>query len=178
VSGELSSFPAASLEDWRRRVERELAGRPFDSIRWRPYENLVVEPLYVESDALASKSRRDEPCRHAEPHILYPPHESVLDELVHLLSFVLGASREGVEGRVVVSVGLSLPLEAAKLRALRVLWGGLVPGHPLHIQAVVSQTDWDHDQPHDNLIRSAVAAFIAVSAGCDSLSPRTNCASC
>src|SRR5690606_28104009 len=56
-----------------------------------------------------------------------------------------------------------------KLRALRVLWAGLAPGHPLHIQAVVSQTDWDSDQPHDNLIRSAVAAFIAVSGGCDSL---------
>ncbi len=169
MSDRLSSFPPTSLDDWRRRVESELAGRPFESIRWRPQSGLLVEPLYIEADALTFPARPDEPCRHSAPHILYPPHESLVDELVHLLSFVLGASREGVESRVVVSVGPSLPLEVAKLRALRVLWSGLAPGHPLHIQAVVSQTDWDHDQPHDNLIRSAVAAFIAVSGGCDSL---------
>jgi methylmalonyl-CoA mutase len=150
-------------------VEGELAGRPFDAIRWRAQPGLVVEPLYIEADVLAFPSRRGEPCRHSPPHILYPPHESVVDELVHLLSFVLGASREGVESCIVVSVGLSLPLQLAKLRALRVLWAGLVPGHPLHLQAVVSQTGWDRDQPHDNLIRSAIAAFIAVSGGCDSL---------
>jgi hypothetical protein len=164
-----SSFPPATLDDWRRRVEGELAGRPFDSMRWGAQQGLLIEPLYIEADALAFPPRPDEPCRHSPPHILYPPHESLVDELVHLLSFVLGAGREGIESRVVVSVGLSLPLEVAKLRALRVLWAGLVPGHPLHIQAVVSQTDWDHSQPHDNLVRSAVAAFIAVSGGCDSL---------
>jgi methylmalonyl-CoA mutase len=164
-----SVFPPASLDAWRSRAEAELARRPFEAIRWRPEPGLLVEPLYVEADALAFPARPHEPCRHSPPHILYPPHESLVDELVHLLSFVLGASREGAENRVVVSVSLSLPLEVAKLRALRVLWAGLVPGHPLHIQAVVSQTDWDPDQPHDNLIRSAIAAFIAVSGGCDSL---------
>jgi methylmalonyl-CoA mutase len=169
VPDRLSSFPRVSLDDWRRRVEGELAGRPFDSIRWRSPQGLLVEPLYIEADALAFPPRPDEPCRHSPPHILYPPHESLVAELVHLLSFVLGASREGAESRVVVSVGLSLPLEVAKLRALRTLWAGLVPGHPLHIQAVVSQTGWDRGQPHDNLIRSALAAFIAVSGGCDSL---------
>ena len=131
MSGELSSFPAASLEDWRRRVECELGGRPFDSIRWRPHHGLVVEPLYTGANALSFPARHDEPCRHAEPHILYSTHESVVDELVGLLSFVLGASREGSENQVVVSVGLSLPLEVAKLRALRILWAGLAPNEPL-----------------------------------------------
>ncbi|MDA1236064.1 MAG: methylmalonyl-CoA mutase [Acidobacteria bacterium] len=169
MPGEPTSFPAVSLKDWRRRIERELDGRPFDSIRWRPQDGLLVEPLYVDADVLTFPPRHDEPCRHSAPHILYPSRESVVDEIVHLLSFVLGASPEGAESRVVVSVGLSLPLEVAKLRALRVLWAGLAPGRPLHIQAVVSQTGWDRDQSHDNLIRSAVASFIAVSAGCDSL---------
>jgi methylmalonyl-CoA mutase len=86
-----------------------------------------------------------------------------------VLSFVLAASPEGAESRVVVSVGLILPLEVAKLRALRVLWAGLAPGHPLHIQGVAGQAAGDSGQAHDNLIRSAVAAFIAVSGGCDSL---------
>jgi hypothetical protein len=41
-------FPPASLDAWRGRAEDELAGRPFDAIRWRAQPGLVVEPLYIE----------------------------------------------------------------------------------------------------------------------------------
>jgi methylmalonyl-CoA mutase len=43
------------LDAWRRRVEAELAGSPFDKLRTRLVEGLVVEPLYA---SLAASSQR------------------------------------------------------------------------------------------------------------------------
>ena len=145
------SFPAASLEEWHRRVEGELRGADFDSIRWKPGKGLTVEPLYTAAQT---------PRTHASG--------SVIDELVDLLESAIDEV-PSASVYLVVRVGLSVPLEIAKLRALRLLWQQIAPSQPYQIYAETSQRDWDADGSEDDLIRSAISAFIATVGGCDTL---------
>jgi methylmalonyl-CoA mutase len=151
VSDLFSSFPVPSLKEWRSHVEQELRGEEFDSLRWKPCKGLTVEPLYTSAQVVNAQGSG-----------------SVIDELVELLESAMEEiPSAGVY--LIVPVGLSVPLETAKLRALRLLWQQIAPEQPYQIYAETSQDDWDEDGSLDNLTRSAISAFIAKVGGCDSL---------
>jgi methylmalonyl-CoA mutase len=54
-----SDFPAASEDDWRKRVARTLKGRSFDSLVSETLDGIRLEPLYRGADAPAPVPRRE-----------------------------------------------------------------------------------------------------------------------
>ncbi len=46
---------------WREQAERELKGRPLESLRWTSPEGIVIEPLYTEADLEALEHHRTMP---------------------------------------------------------------------------------------------------------------------
>lgn len=151
VTKSTDSFAVPSLDDWRHKVEREVGESEFESIRWKVCKGVTLEPLYTSAEALHAQGSG-----------------SVIDELVDLLEKAIEEiPSAGVY--LVVPIGLSVPLEIAKLRALRLLWNQIAPEQPYQVYAETSQDDWDEDGSPDDLIRSAISAFIATVGGCDTL---------
>jgi len=56
-----SDFPKASEDDWLRRVEESLKGRPFDSLVSRSFDGIDFKPLYLGAAAPAPVLRRATP---------------------------------------------------------------------------------------------------------------------
>jgi methylmalonyl-CoA mutase len=51
ADGPAADFPPASYGDWRRLVESELKGAPFDKRMFtRTFENITLKPLYLRED--------------------------------------------------------------------------------------------------------------------------------
>ncbi len=46
----MAEFPKATSEDWRRRAETELKGRPLAELNWTTPEGIEVKPLYSAED--------------------------------------------------------------------------------------------------------------------------------
>ncbi len=69
-----------------------------------------------------------------------------------------------------VGVGLSLPVELAKLRAARALVTRHLPQAQLSLHATTARWPLSRREPHTNLVRTTVQAFTAVAAGADALS--------
>lgn len=103
---------------------------------------------------------------------------SAAEQLRWLTERGVAPDRAAEACELVLHVSPNLPLEIAKLRAARLLWTKLS-------QAFRAQTDRatrlqlhvrtgtrgkSLREPHNNLVRSTVEAFIAVVGGCDSLS--------
>ncbi|EAU63320.1 methylmalonyl-CoA mutase small subunit [Stigmatella aurantiaca DW4/3-1] len=49
-----TDFPSASLEEWRRLVDKDLKGKPFASLQSTLEGGLSLQPLYTQQDATAS----------------------------------------------------------------------------------------------------------------------------
>ena len=47
---DFSSNKAADLDEWKSAVERELRGKPFDSLFWNSPEGIGIKPLYTAAD--------------------------------------------------------------------------------------------------------------------------------
>ncbi|MCW5835145.1 MAG: hypothetical protein KIS78_22285, partial [Labilithrix sp.] len=58
-------LPSVTLEDWRRLVDKELAGKDFDALVHRLTEGVAIAPLYTEAPAPdpAARYARAEPFR-------------------------------------------------------------------------------------------------------------------
>ncbi|WP_419904025.1 methylmalonyl-CoA mutase [Kiloniella sp.] len=46
----MSDFPKKSISDWEGLVEKELRGKPRESLNWETPEGIVVKPIYTEKD--------------------------------------------------------------------------------------------------------------------------------
>lgn len=46
-----SEFPAPSVEDWRRLVDKDLKGKPFTALQSQLEGGLSLQPLYTQQDA-------------------------------------------------------------------------------------------------------------------------------
>lgn len=45
-------FPPVTKDEWKELVEKDLKGRSFDTLKWKPYENFTVEPFYTDKDLM------------------------------------------------------------------------------------------------------------------------------
>lgn len=52
--GLFSDFPPVSKEKWKSSIEKELKGKPFDSLIWKTDEGFEVHPFYTKEDASPS----------------------------------------------------------------------------------------------------------------------------
>lgn len=43
-------FPPVTKDEWKEQIEKDLKGRGFDTLKWKPYEGFAVEPFYTEQD--------------------------------------------------------------------------------------------------------------------------------
>lgn len=169
-----------TLDDWRRQVEKDLAGADFErKLVWRTEDGLPVQPLYTEAPALPGELlHNQDPWEVRESHTPAPFHEqgaSPVQELALTLAQALETMRATGEppAELHLSVSTSLYLEIAKVRAARLLWAriaqlaDLAPRLPIHLSS--STRDKSSLDRHTNLIRTAVESLVAAVAGCDSL---------
>lgn len=137
---DLSEFPAASRDDWRKRVDAVLKGAGFESLVSKTADGIAIEPLYGE--ALGPRAER---AAHA-PWTVYQradhpdgssANQQVLDDLGHgatglTLTFKTHASARGLgieakdlrrvlDGVALHAIGLRLEGGAAEAKALAAL---------------------------------------------------------
>ena len=52
-------FPPVAKDEWKEQIEKDLRGRGFDTLKWKPYESFTVEPFYTEEDLKPLEYLRD-----------------------------------------------------------------------------------------------------------------------
>lgn len=90
--------------------------------------------------------------------------------LLQALLVEFGISLRPPSLRLQLSVGLSMPVELAKLRAARSLVAHYLPDTQLQLHASTARFVLSLQEPQTNLIRTSTQAFTAVCGGADSLS--------
>jgi hypothetical protein len=90
--------------------------------------------------------------------------------LLQALLVEFGISLRPPRFRLQVSVGLSVPIELAKLRAARSLVTHHLPDSQFQLHATTARFPLSLQEPQTNLIRTSTQAFTAVCGGADSLS--------
>jgi methylmalonyl-CoA mutase len=177
--------PAESLAAWRARVDKELAGTPFDKLRHRLLDGFEVEPLYVARPS----EMRPEVARSARLVELFDLGEADLDLRDVELAGATAVDELGLalfrwaelarEGRVAdtfrLAVGPDVLLQVGKLRALRLLIARLAELSQLTLaptlHAVTSLRHFSRCDPWTNLLRNTASVFAAVVGGADRVTP-------
>lgn len=175
------------LETWKKRVEKELAGAPFESLRTTTPSGVVIEPLYVTAAAaghvaaarcaLADAEGSDEG---VALDLARFDAEHAADQIGLAAALFVDALRAGDPTHVTVRVPVAadLVLEIAKLRALRRVLARILellpegtarPAIALHAFAS-TRLAAAPDLP-TCLIWNAAAVFAAVVGGADRMTP-------
>lgn len=175
------------LETWKKRVEKELAGAPFESLRTTTPTGVVIEPLYVATTAAGHVAAAR--CALADAQgsdagvaidLARFDAEHAADQIGLAATLFVAALRAGDPAQVTVRVPVAadLVLEIAKLRALRRVLariqellpeGATRPTVALHAVAS-SRLAAAPDLP-TCLIWNAAAVFSAVVGGADRMTP-------
>jgi len=179
-----------TLETWKKRVEKELAGAPFETLRTTTPSGVTIEPLYTSASApghvAAARATLadDRPAPSTSPGAtldLRPLDAAhAADQLGRAATLMAAALGEGDPAHVdvLVPVGTDLVLEVAKLRALRRVLarlcellpeGAARPTVALHAFAS-ARLATAPDLP-TNLIWNAAAVFAAIVGGADRVTP-------
>lgn len=179
----------STLETWKQRVHKELAGAPFESLRTTTSAGVVIEPLYVSAAAPGHVAAAQ--CALAEATDTAPSDAHTIDlrpfDGEHAAGLIAIAARryaaalgEGdpVDVRVQLPVAADLVLEIAKLRALRRVLARLsellpegAPRPAVTLHAFASgRLEAAPDLP-TSLIWNAAAVFAAVVGGADRVTP-------
>jgi methylmalonyl-CoA mutase len=193
----LADFPLPDAEAWPAALTRELRGADPARLAWNVAADVTLPPFLRADDAEADAPllRRLEALLPALPPEANPWSEATeqaglvderryseagaepIEALVLTLSRLADALEKGAAmPEVLVGVGPSVLLEAARLRALRLLAArvqtafGHAPDVRLH--AVTSRFWMTRAAPHSNLLRATLGAFAAFLGQADVLTVR------
>lgn len=98
-------------------------------------------------------------------------------KLRRLMELGVGAAQAADVFSFALAVSPRIPIEIAKLRAVRSLWtlllqalGGEAAVRPMALHVSTGLRELSRDELHDNLVRTSIQAYIGAVGGCDSLS--------